>query len=269
MLTVTARETITRLHMGRTVFGRPLYTVSAYLVDGLLIDSGPPATASELLRRLRNARVERIVHTHYHEDHTGGDALLQRALGLPVLAPAGALPMLARFPAIQLYRRIVWSTPRAVKAEALSEFVVTPRHRFEVVPTPGHSADHVCLFEREQGWLFSGDLFIHERARYAGPDEHVAGTLDSLRRVLALRPRLLVCAHAGFVDDACGALERKIAFLEKLIAQARVLRNEGLGEDEISRRLLGPEGLMTRFSRGHFAKINLIRAALAAADATA
>jgi hypothetical protein len=27
---------------------------------------------------------------------------------------------------------------------------------FEVIPTPGHCPDHVCLFEREQGWLFNG-----------------------------------------------------------------------------------------------------------------
>jgi hypothetical protein len=40
---------ITRIHLARTFLGRPLYTVEAYLVDGLLIDTGCPATASELV----------------------------------------------------------------------------------------------------------------------------------------------------------------------------------------------------------------------------
>jgi len=46
MLEAATCGPITRLHLGRTVFGRRLYTVNAYLVDGLLIDTGCPATAA-------------------------------------------------------------------------------------------------------------------------------------------------------------------------------------------------------------------------------
>lgn len=49
---------ITRLHMAWTFLGRPLYTVEAYLVDGLLIDTGCPGTARLLpvWCRTRNIR---------------------------------------------------------------------------------------------------------------------------------------------------------------------------------------------------------------------
>lgn len=137
---------------------------------------------------------------------------------------------------------------------------------FEVIPTPGHCPDHVCLFERDQRWLFSGDLFIHERVRHLRDDEDARGALASLRRVLALRPRLLICSHAGFVGfsnaDACGVMERKIAYWEGVAEQARALRGEGLSLRELTDRLLGPENLMTRITRGHFSKINLIRSLL-------
>ena len=262
MLQTTTCGPITRLHMARALFVRPLYTVNAYLVDGLLIDTGPPATARELVAWCRGRDVRQAVNTHHHEDHSGGNWALQKELGLPVAAPPGTVPILADFPRLQFYRRIVWSQPRDVDVEPLGEAVETENYRFEVVPTPGHSSDHVCLFEPEQGWLFSGDLFIHEQVRYLRDDENVRDTLASLRRALALRPRLLVCSHAGFVEDACGALERKIAYWEGLAEQARALREQGFSMEETTHRLLGPETLMTRITWGHFGKINLIRALL-------
>ncbi|SDI42922.1 MBL fold metallo-hydrolase [Natribacillus halophilus] len=38
--------------------------------------------------------------------------------------------------------------------------IETSYHRFYLIEAPGHTADHVCLFEPYQGWLFSGDLYI-------------------------------------------------------------------------------------------------------------
>jgi len=236
--------------------------VNAYLVDGLLIDTGCPATARELVAWCREQYVRQAINTHHHEDHTGGDGALQKALGLPVAAPLQAIPILADFPRLQFYRRIVWGQPRDIVVEPLGDVVETEHYCFEVVPTPGHSPDHVCLFEREEGWLFSGGLFIHERVRYLRADEDLGVTLASLRQVLALRPRLLICSHAGFVEGACGAIERKIAYWEGLAGQARALRREGLSLREVTVRLLGPETLMTRISRGHLGKINLIGALL-------
>jgi len=262
MLHATEHGAVTRIHLGRTLLGRPLYTVQAYLVDGLLIDAGCPATARELVAWCRGRRIRRVVNTHHHEDHAGGNGPLQKALNVPVAAPREAVPILAHFPRLQLYRRIVWGQPGSVVAEPLGDVVETEHYRFEVVPTPGHCPDHVCLFEPDQGWLFGGDLFIHERVRYLRADEDAQITLESLRRVLALRPRVLFCAHAGVVEDASGAIERKIAYWEGLAEEARALREKGLSLRQITDRLLGPEDLMSHVSGGHFAKIHLIRSLL-------
>jgi glyoxylase-like metal-dependent hydrolase (beta-lactamase superfamily II) len=262
VLEATVRGPITRLHLARTAFGRPLYTVEAYLVDGLLVDSGPPATASQIAAWCHGRDVRQVVNTHHHEDHAGGDSALQRALGVPVAAPVRAMPALSDPPPLQFYRRLVWGQPEGVEAQPLGEVVETPRYCLEVIHTPGHSPDHVCFFEPQQGWLFSGDLFIHERARYLRADEDTREIIASLRRVLALRPRLLICSHAGFVEDSCAAIERKIAYWERLTDQVRALRNAGLSLRAVTDRLLGPEGLASHVSRGHFAKINLVRSLL-------
>ena len=253
---------ITRIHLARTFLGRRLYTVEAYLVDGLLIDTGCPATAPELVAWCRGRDIRQVVNTHHHEDHSGGDRVLQSALGLPVAAPAATVLLLANFPRLQPYRRIVWGQPGGVTVEPLGEVVETERYRFEVIPTPGHCPDHVCFFEREQGWLFSGDLFIHERVRYLRADEDAYSTLESLWRVLALRPRLLACAHAGLVEDGWRAIERKLAYWEHLAERARVLRQRGLSLRRVTDLLLGSRDRMALFTGGHFSKLNLIRSLL-------
>jgi len=262
MLTSIAHGPIICLTLARTAFGRPLYTVKAFWVDGVLIDTGCPATAREMLAWARAHDVREVVNTHHHEDHSGGDLLLQRALGLPIHAPAPSVPLLAHFPHIQLYRRIVWGLPHSATVAPLGNVFETGRYRFEVIPTPGHCPDHVCLFEREQGWLVSGDLYIGDRQKYVRRDEDIRLQIESLRRVLALGPKLLVCSHAGFIEDACGALERKASFWEGIGEQARALRAEGVSIPEITHRLLGSEGRMTQVSRGHFSKANLVRSLL-------
>jgi len=261
MLKATTHGPITRIHLERKILGRP-FAVEVYLVDGLLIDTGCPATSSELVAWCRERDVRQVVNTHHHEDHVGGNRAFQKTLGLPIAAPREALPILADAPRLPLYRRIVWGQPGRVMANPLEAVVETEHHRFEVLSTPGHCPDHVCLFERERGWLFSGDLFIHERVRYLRADEKAQDTLESLRRMLALRPRLLVCSHAGLVEDACGALERRIAYWESLAEQARTLRQEGLSLREATDRLLGPKDLMFYLTRGQFSKLNLIRSLL-------
>lgn len=56
---------------------RPLW-VHAFLVDGLLIDAGPPHCVAELLNALAAERIDQMVLTHHHEDHVGA-ALLGHA----------------------------------------------------------------------------------------------------------------------------------------------------------------------------------------------
>lgn len=262
MLRTTTHGPITRIHLTRTILGCPIHSVSAFFIDGLLVDCGPPRTARELIAWCRQHRIRQVVTTHHHEDHSGGAGPLQRALDLPVFAPAAAVQVLASFPRLELYRWIVWGQPQGILAQPLPETVETEQHRFRVIPTPGHCPDHMCLYEPQQGWLFAGDLFIHEQARYMRADEDLAALICSLRQVLALGPNLLICSHAGLIKDACGAIERKITYWETKGVQARTLRRSGLPVREITKRLLGDEGLLTRVSGGHISKINLIRSLL-------
>lgn len=264
MFRVSVHGPITRIRMARTLFGRPLYEVSAYTYGGLLIDSGPPPTAARLVEHCRaHPEIRQVVLTHHHEDHVGGAPALQAGLGLPVLAPASAVPILAEGLRMPLYRKAVWSTPRTFRAGTLGEWIEGDGCRLRVVPTPGHAFTHVCLFDEERRWLFSGDLYVHTRVHYLRRVEDAWEHIDSLRRVLALEPEQLICDHAGILDDAPERLSRKIQYWEDLAGQARALSDQGLPVEQIALRLLGRDGLLAWASFGDFSHANLIRSLLA------
>jgi len=255
---------LTRLRMAPTFLGKPIREVSAYAFADLLIDTGPSATASRLVAWCRGGPVRRVLLTHHHEDHIGGAAALQEDLGLPILSSAGAVPIFAEGLRMPLYRRIVWrGQQRTFRAEPLGETVEGEGYRLRVIPTPGHAFSHVCFFEEGRRWLFSGDLYVHERVKLLRRIEDVWQHIDSLKRVLALEPELLICDHAGVLEHAQGRLRRKIQYWEDLAGQARTLRDQGLSIEEIAPRLLGREGLLTYASLGDFSKRNLIRGLLA------
>ena len=66
--------------------------------------------------------------------------------------------------------------------------------------------------------------------------------------------------QAGVVEDACGALRRKIEWWQHLSERARELHRKGESLRRITRRLLGREGFLYGFSFGDFSKKNLVRA---------
>src|SRR5438094_10349203 len=196
--------------MARTVFGRATYWTGMYLVDGLLVDSGPPNLARDVRRLVSELAVRQCVTTHHHEDHSGNHGLLAGELRItPLSHPSGVARSALAAPHPQLYRRIAWGARPPAATAPLGERLETTRFRFQVVHTPGHATDHVALFEPERAWLFSGDLYLAPQLRYLRADEDVYARMDSLRRLLPLQPRVVLCARGGRVGQGAARLPDK------------------------------------------------------------
>ena len=138
----------------------------------------------------------------------------------------------------------------------------TPRYSFEILPTPGHSDDHVCLVEPTERWVFGGDLFVHERVRYARRDEDLRLEILALQAVLARDPEVLFCGHSGIVPGAAEALRRKLRYWRGLAREAQRRRAAGERPRAIQRGLVGREGVMRVLTGGHFSKRAFIDALL-------
>lgn len=263
MLVVRPFGPVTQFRMARAVFGRPLYWVCVYHVDGLLIDTGCAHTVDELLAALRDLPVTQVINTHHHEDHVGGNAAVERRYGLPIWIHPAGVDLLRRPWRLPPYRRLVWGTPASFEAEPLGVRIETARYAFRVVHVPGHSPDQVALFEEHTGWLFAADLYLGERVKSLRQDERLGESLDSLRRVCGLPVGRLFCSLGPVIDDGRGALEAKLAYWEAVCARIRTLRAAGFPPARIRREVLGGEGLLRWVSGGDFSKQNLVDEALA------
>src|SRR2546425_7172863 len=140
--------------MARTVLGRAIYWTGVYLVDGLLVDSGPPNLARDVRRLVSELAVRQCVTTHHHEDHSGNHGLLAGELRITPLAHPSGVARLAREDAHpQVYRRIAWGARPPAATAPLGERLETPRFRVRGIPTPRHPTDHAAPVPGGRGWV--------------------------------------------------------------------------------------------------------------------
>jgi glyoxylase-like metal-dependent hydrolase (beta-lactamase superfamily II) len=253
------------IRVGRFPF-RYNTTCIVYRLGSTVIDTGPPNQWRVVRAFLAERAVRQVVVTHYHEDHGGNLAPIQRAFAAPVYAPRLGLAELgAGFPQ-RPYQHLFWGRPERVQARELPREVPLGDGRLlEAIPAPGHSADMTCYLDRQRGWLFAGDLYIAARPRLLRQDEDLRAEIASLRHVLAYDFETLFCAHRGALGSGRAVLRRKLDFLESLSQRAADLHRQGRSAREITRLLLGREGFMTFATGFHFSKRNLIAGCLDAA----
>jgi glyoxylase-like metal-dependent hydrolase (beta-lactamase superfamily II) len=227
--------------------------VSTYIVRGVMIDTGFHRARASLLDAIGSLGVRAAIVTHWHEDHAGNVAMLA-SRGLPISMRAETETVLRERPDIQLYRRVVWGHPPALR----STIVAFDRVDLECIHTPGHSSDHQVVWDHQTGTLFSGDLWLGVRARVLHASEDPYVILESLRRVRALAPARMFDAHRGLIDRPVVAIDAKIEWLGETLYEIEDLVTAGWSDRAIVRRVLGGEDLAALVSRGDYSRRNLV-----------
>ena len=178
----------------------PATHTTCYLVGRgqlLVVDPGSPYPAEQrrlqrrLARRLdRGARVQAVLLTHHHRDHTAGAMDLARDLGTPLAAHPWTL------------RRVLQQdgpAPAGVLELTGGEQLVTdPGLTLEVLHTPGHAPGHLCLWDADRRTLLGGDMVAARGTVVINPPEgDMTQYLDSLERLARLDPAPILAAHGG------------------------------------------------------------------------
>lgn len=260
MLKTNQYDEVTQIMMGREMGGTVIYWTAAYLVDGLLIDTGCAYTASELIAYLKEQEMDRVVNTHHHEDHIGANALILREHDLEIHAHPSALPLISKRLPLREYQEMAWGYPEPSTVQAVPERIITTHHEFLVLETPGHSSDHISLFEAEKGWLFSGDLFVSEQYKALRADEDIEAIIISLEKVLALEPETitLFTAIGRVFPDGKKAIRDFLDYLHDLREEIVRLAAASMSAVEIRDRIFGRESQLAALTGGHFAILNLV-----------
>ena len=234
------------------------YDVSAYLLGDVLVDTGFARGGRRLLDAVETLRPRGAVLTHWHEDHAGNAPALA-ARGMPMAMHPRSEALLRERPAIRFYRRAVWGQSAALRAPLIG-FDVAP---LALIDTPGHSGDHLVVWDAERRILVSGDLFLGVKVRVAHEkDESPRALVASLRRAAALEPRLLLDAHRGPVRDAAAQLRAKANWNEDAIGEIERLSAAGASPSEIVKRLFGGESAVGYVSGLEYSRRGFVRAVL-------
>ncbi|MGP1693431.1 MAG: MBL fold metallo-hydrolase, partial [Giesbergeria sp.] len=209
--------------------GTNSYLVGEPATGYIAIDPGPADSQHlEKLWRAAGGDIRMIVCTHSHPDHSPGSQPLQ---ALCVQSGRGAPPILGLASAPTARAHSQFTPERTLQNEELLtltgqalEGEIT--HTLQVVHTPGHAANHLCLLLVEDALLFSGDHILNGSTTVIDPpDGNMADYLDSLDRLDALCAEqgveFILPAHGYVLGDARGAIARLKA--HRLAREAKVI----------------------------------------------
>lgn len=219
---------------GIQVFERGWLSSNNVLLPGdagaTLIDTSHLNHAEQTLALVRHALagqpLTRIVNTHLHSDHCGGNATLQRAFGAAVFVPEASAAAVREWSADGLT-----FTPTGQRCERFTlqgttrvgDMLEAGSRRFEVIEAPGHDPQSTILFDAAHGLLISADALWENGFGVVFPElegepgfADVAAVLDTIER---LPVQLVVPGHGAPFSDVSAALARSRKRLAAFVAE--------------------------------------------------
>ena len=159
-----------------------------------------------------------IVSTHGHWDHMGDNARVAEHTGAQIAVHPLDAHRLTNPPKPQY---AVFEIPPCVPAVELQEGgeIRFGSVRLEVLHTPGHTEGSVCLLERDEGRLYSGDtLFQGSFGRVDLPGGSAEAMVESLDRLRRLDDGLMVLPGHGLTTS----IGRERGWLEWIAREGRL-----------------------------------------------
>ncbi|ART50747.1 MBL fold metallo-hydrolase [Acidovorax carolinensis] len=207
-----------------TVFERGWLSSNNVLFAGqrsgsALVDTGYCTHSAQTLALVQSSLegrpLERILNTHLHSDHCGGNAALQQAWpGAETAIPPGQAAHVRQWDAYALSYIPTGQECPPFRHDTLLQPGTTTLlgdRPWQVHAAPGHDPHSVVLFEPHNGILISADALWENGFGVVFPElegesafADVAATLDVIEK---LAPQVVIPGHGPVFTDAARALD--------------------------------------------------------------
>ena len=194
--------------------------------EAVVVDSGyvahAPQTLALLERALAGKKLARLVNTHCHSDHMGGNAAIQKKFGCTISIPQGEAPAIDNWDEQALIL--------AVADQRADRFRYNDTFRdgdtlemggldWQVIAAPGHDTHAVMFHSPEARVLISGDALWENGfgvvfPQLFGRETALAKTRATLEAVGRFDVDVVIPGHGPPFGDTGAALERAFHRLE-------------------------------------------------------
>lgn len=189
--------------------------------ESVLVDSGHVGHADTTLRlldaELGDRPLHRLVNTHCHSDHMGGNAAVRRRYGCRIAVPEAEAPAIARWD-----ERALWLDFAGQRAERfLHDECIHPGEwlrmgglDWRAVAAPGHDMGALMFWNAEHRILVSGDALWQRGFGVVLPGEgrreRLAAARDTLLAIRALDPHIVIPGHGAPFSRVADAIEASL-----------------------------------------------------------
>ena len=250
--------------LGSNAFGRPSMYVHSFLWDGILIDTGQSRVKNEISEALQSESIDKIILTHHHEDHSGNVEAIKKLKNIDAYGSSLCTQYMLKPKWLEPARWMTWGQHSAADIIPFSEeYIETDHYKIDIIATPGHAADQVSLYNAEKGWLFSGDIFIHDYIKVFMRDEMIDLQIASIQKLLNFDFDVLLCNHQPILSGGKKRLYNKLQFLLDFYGKIEHLHHKGLSESGIIHNLgIKESGSVFWLSFGQLSQKNMIRSTI-------
>lgn len=187
--------------------------------DNVLVDSGYGARCGETLARLADVLgdqpLHRIVNTHVHSDHIGGNAELKRRHGCSIALPAAEAELIRSWDTRALLLDFADQRCERFEFDALIHPGDTLRCggiAWRAIAAPGHDMGALMFYSPEERILLAGDALWENGFGFIAPEIGSTHCLDAAEAtvdtIAALPIELVIPGHGRPFTDVGGAVAR-------------------------------------------------------------